>query len=316
MGNTRRAFTLVELLVVIAIIGVLIALLLPAVQAAREAARRTDCQNRVRQGVLATLNFNDAMRHFPSSSAGGTTGQAKLKVTCMSWIAQVLPFIEEAQLQDLVDLKEIWTSVSNKKARETPLPQFRCPTTGTMLPGAEESGIVEGSVLRAHYVAIMGAKHSCPLVATAAPDATYTIERCPPVGLPDQGGMAMNGIIHFHSKTRSRHVTDGTSKTMLIGESSWVGVGDMRVWIVGVPSDGSYWHYNAENIAHPMRTAYWESLVASPPYPMNDTSLGSEHPGGAHVGMADGSVQFLSEEIPLPLMKAMASRGSAENVTK
>jgi prepilin-type N-terminal cleavage/methylation domain-containing protein/prepilin-type processing-associated H-X9-DG protein len=309
MLNRRTAFTLVELLVVIAIIGVLVALLLPAVQAAREAARRTDCQNRVRQGVLASLNFNDAMRHFPSSTAGGKTGQATLKVTCMSWIAQVLPFVEEAQLQDLVDLNDIWTSASNKKARETPLPQFQCPTTGTMLPGAEESGIVEGSLLRAHYVAIMGAKDAC------ATSAKYPIEKCPSDGGdPAQGGMAKNGIMHFHSKTRSRHITDGTSKTILIGEISWLGVGHTRVWIVGVPSDGSFWHYNADNIAYSMRTAYW----ADPPrpYPMNDTSLGSEHPGGTHVGMADGSVQFLSEEMPLDLLRALATCTHGDNMGK
>ena len=315
----HSGFTLVELLVVIAIIGILVALLLPAVQAAREAARRTDCQNRLRQGVLACLNFDSAKRCYPSSSSGATgkTGLAARDNPCLSWIAQVLPYVENSQLYDLVDQSKHWDQPSNQKARDTPLPQFQCPTTGTMLDVVDANKqFVKNSMTRAHYVAIMGAKYSCPLIAATTPESSYTIDQCQDVSVGTHGGVASNGVIYFQSKTRTRNITDGTSKTMMVGESSWLDSGTTRQWIMGSTASYQYYSYNADNLMHPMRTAYWDDRLTTHPYLMNDTSLGSEHPGGAHVGMADGSVQFLSDETALTLMRVMASRASGEMLAK
>src|SRR5687768_14616271 len=92
---SSRAFTLVELLVVIAIIGILVALLLPAIQAAREAARRTQCQNRVKQLTLACLNYHDTTKHFPSATDITPKGAAAPNAFYWSYLVQILPFIEE-----------------------------------------------------------------------------------------------------------------------------------------------------------------------------------------------------------------------------
>src|SRR4051812_35601500 len=105
----RRAFTLVELLVVIAIIGVLVALLLPAVQAAREAARRTDCQNRLRQIGLACQGYHDAKGRFPSASAMGGPSFG----TMLSYVAQILPYVELQNLQNLVNQNAHWNDSRN-----------------------------------------------------------------------------------------------------------------------------------------------------------------------------------------------------------
>ena len=290
-GRKRRSlhgFTLVELLVVIAIIGVLVALLLPAVQAAREAARRADCQNRLRQAALACQNHLDARRHFPSASLDGKIGAYYLDVPAISWIAQVLPYMEDEKVLDLVDENNRWQDPENDLAESTPLPQFQCPSTGTAMKTVVDHpspATVEGSPLRAHYVAIMGAKHSCPLSATTWPESTYTMEACEPEWFPNpsgrSGGLASNGLMYRHSKVGAKKVTDGMSKTMLIGELSWIQSGHIRTWIVGLSHNESSYIYNAENIAWPMRTAYVDTVATEALYKLNDTSLGSEHPGGA-----------------------------------
>jgi prepilin-type N-terminal cleavage/methylation domain-containing protein len=131
MMARKNGFTLVELLVVIAIIGVLVALLLPAVQAAREAARRTDCRNRLRQIALACLNYHDAQGHFPSASAifpGKASAGDPRMGTMLSYVAQVLPYVELQSLHSLVDQRRHWDDPQNDKARKTPLPAFHCPS--------------------------------------------------------------------------------------------------------------------------------------------------------------------------------------------
>jgi prepilin-type N-terminal cleavage/methylation domain-containing protein/prepilin-type processing-associated H-X9-DG protein len=322
--NRRSAFgagfTLVELLVVIAIIGVLVALLLPAVQAAREAARRADCQNRLRQGALACQNHLDAVRHFPLASSLGKPGVHYDYVPALSWIAQVLPYMEDDKVRNLVDENVRWQHPNNNEAESTPLPQFQCPTTGLAMKTAVDHptpGTVEGSPLRAHYVAIMGAKHSCPLSATTQPESTYTMTACEPTWFPNpsgrSGGLAANGIMTPHIKVGTKKITDGTSKTMVVGELSWIKSGQTRTWIVGLSHNGSSYIYNAENIVWPMHTAYVDTVATEALYKLNDTSLGSEHPGGTHVAMADGSVHFLNEEIQLNILQGMASRASAES---
>lgn len=99
---------------------------------------------------------------------------------------------------------------------------------------------------------------------------------------------------------------------MLIGEQSWRKSGPSRTWIVGLTSESSTYHYNATNIAWPMKEAYFDPDTR--PYPNNDKSLGSEHAGGAHAALADGSVQFLSDNTALAVLQALASRSSGETI--
>jgi len=109
----KSGFTLVELLVVIAIIGILVALLLPAVQAAREAARRTQCQNRVKQLSLACLNYHDTTKHFPSATDILPQGSAS-PTAYWSYIVQILPFMEETSLHDRIQLNTFWNDEPNR----------------------------------------------------------------------------------------------------------------------------------------------------------------------------------------------------------
>lgn len=318
------AFTLVELLVVIAIIGILIALLLPAVQAAREAARRTQCTNHLKQIGLACHNFHDTFKGLPTASAGVgkhgfTSSQGEAPVSEISYLGQILPFVEEASLRDLVDNTKHWSFPENELARNTPVPMFKCPSTGDQL-GADQSAMgtsltwIEGSPLRAHYVAIMGAKSEyCPINnSTPWPDSGYTFESCSSTGA---GGHATNGAILLFKSVNFRKVSDGLSKTMIVAEEAWTnpqpGAGLTRIWIAGTSGGG--WVYNAENVFKPMNIAY-RALPGEPAsgYANNDTSLGSNHSGGMNILLGDGSVQFLTEDTELHILKAYATRANED----
>ncbi|TWT35269.1 hypothetical protein KOR34_01570 [Posidoniimonas corsicana] len=314
----RPAFTLVELLVVIAIIGVLIALLLPAVQAAREAARRMSCSNQLRQIGLACHSYHDTHKRLPT--AGGIVEDGTNRATGLSYLGQILPYIEEASLRDLVDDTALWAAPENQRARETPVGLFMCPSTGAELscnvgPIGGVTDVRENSDLRAHYVGIMGAKTSCPLSSRAQwPESGHTIESC-----GASGGLADNGVIVFNDKIAFKKVIDGTSKTIMVGEQAWE-CGPMRTWIVGTldvnsgPTGANHGYlHNAKNVLWPMNTAYMPKPGEPPtPYQNNDTSLGSQHVGGALVMLTDGSAQFLREDVELDTLKAMCTRGNEE----
>jgi prepilin-type N-terminal cleavage/methylation domain-containing protein len=324
----RNGFTLVELLVVIAIIGVLVALLLPAIQAAREAARRTQCLNQIRQLGIASHNYHDTVKQFPAAGSEVVVGSAK-KATGMSWLALILPYIENANLKTLVNQGAHWSDPSNDMAEQTPVASFNCPTTGNELSVfVAESGntavYVEFTNLRSHYVGIMGAKSTCDAnnASTRFPETGYTMALRNDGTGDVSGGLANNGIIAFNGKVNIKDVSDGTTNTVMIGECGWQ-AGPTRTWIVGTLDQNSYsltaagtpqghgWIYNAKNVMWPMHTAYREK--PGEPYSgylSNDISLGSMHQGGAQVGMGDGSATFLAEDIELNVLKALATRAN------
>lgn len=311
-------FTLVELLVVIAIIGVLVALLLPAVQAAREAARRTDCTNRLRQLALACQNHHDAKLSIPSGSsthpiAGSTTG-----VTALSYIAQVLPYMELQGVHSLVNQSQHWSDPSNQIAARTPLSAIRCPSqeygemTFTDQPGGNTAE--ELNSLRSHYMGVMGAKIQCPL-PSGLPYPKSTYETSPASSCDGSGGAAINGLIFPGSEINFKEVTDGTTHTFLIGEISW-DVGPQRVWLVGSAAKTAVYNYiyTAKSMMYPMHTAY-RATAGGPAtaYLNNDLSFGSRHPGGAHFALADASVRFINEDVDFNgVLLAMSSRASNE----
>jgi prepilin-type N-terminal cleavage/methylation domain-containing protein/prepilin-type processing-associated H-X9-DG protein len=324
----RRGFTLVELLVVIAIIGVLVALLLPAIQAAREAARRTECVNKLRQLALACHTYHDAMRRLPSVG-DAVDPNSPHKATGLSWLGQILPYQEQDNLRNLIDDSAPWHAPINEQAEQTPVSLFLCPTTGDQLsvftstPG-NTSAFVENSPLRAHYVGIMGAKSAGDFRNAPYPDSGYTmmLNGGNIVGLGSgdvSGGLADNGAIVFNSKIQFKHFSDGTSNTMMLGESSWDS-GPTRTWIVGTLDQNSGpggafhgWVYNSKNIRWPLNTAFREKPGERPSgYNSNDISLGSLHPGGAHLAMADGSARFQSDDAGLNVLRALATRNNAE----
>ena len=307
--SRARAFTLVELLVVIAIIGILVALLLPAIQAAREAARRTACQNQIRQVVLAIVNYEITKKLFPPASY--TEATSTVAALPFSWRAMVLPFHEDTNLQSLIDFKFHWTNSVNAAAYNTPLPLYKCPTRGPIerMHGPEFSSLStnDDSLLGAHYYAIMGGAIGC----TTTNGYTVTGD-CTSTSGQQTGVVAINGIMYPKSKIKPKDITDGLSKTFLIGEAAWE-INSLRTWICGSGANTSTnWGWSARNVANPINsvkagTPDWSATIL-----LNSSSLGSQHPGGALIGNADGSVSFVSENTEIEILRAGASRKNDE----
>jgi prepilin-type N-terminal cleavage/methylation domain-containing protein/prepilin-type processing-associated H-X9-DG protein len=323
----RLAFTLVELLVVIAIIGILIALLLPAIQAAREASRRTDCISRLRQLGLAAHSYHGSHNQLPPHGEFlPTTGNPE--ANGLSSQAYLTPYMERQELIDLVDTTKHWRDPVNEKALLTPLPFLRCPSqtdrepieVSTGIDGRPLSGTVEENNLGIHYVGNMGAKVACNPPGGGLgggkwswPESTYTKHSCSE-SPNDSGGCQKNGVIFPVSNITFAKISDGTTYTIMYGELSW-DVGARKPWLVGSTSlnDPYGWVYNAKNIRHPMNTAaFQDPYPTRTNYPLTDVGLGSKHPSGINVLMCDGSSNFLRDDVELNVYRRMASRASED----
>ncbi len=329
-------FTLVELLVVIAIIGILVALLLPAIQAAREAARRSQCINQIRQLGLATHNYENTNKHFPPSVAGSS----------FSYIAIILPYIEGQNISNLIHYDTRFSAEENAAIREIELPIARCPSQDRVEPtqmyeiGLDNNYQIEENSLRGHYYAVCGGKidAACPGVAP------YELTSCG-LNKTKLGGQATNGIMYPLSEVRHDQITDGTSKTFLIGECSWdfwawngnptadgAAIGPWYVgsdrwgatyddlaklkWAMTTPGDG-IWAHNQAQIYYGIRQIMY-AAADNLPVAMrqrNDVPFGSKHPGGTHFCMADGSVHFVRDDTDVTLLRALANRQDGEVVS-
>ena len=333
MNSDRRdtldhGFTLVELLVVIAIIATLIGLLLPAVQSAREAARRSSCLNKLRQLGIAAHNYHDARRRMVPHVT---------LPTCLSSQARLLPFMENKMVHDLVNQTQHWRHASNRAAMLTQVDLFRCPSQGeSEWTNFQNSAPDAQTRLRSHYVGILGARPgpADPAIAGAGgcpgsfvgAAATYFQQACDLDGNPSgsSGGVATNGAIFPRSDITFGDITDGTSHTLMYGECSWL-VGPQFPWIVGAvswgnPTDrgaGYGWVHNAKNVYHPINSKTFTATPAAnawqPIANVTNVSLGSPHPGGTHALMCDASARFLAETIDLVnVYRPLASRATGE----
>ncbi len=291
-SRNRNGFTLVELLVVIAIIGVLVALLLPAVQAAREAARRNQCLNNEKQIGLGLINFHDTNGHFPAGTRSHDPARVDRRgifrgdTHGWSWSARVLPFLEVGNLHKSMDFDVRYNTIHaiNNEAMKTFVDIYLCPSTPEplvirccgALPGDDHTAETNYSAVATHLDG----------------DKVFYAR--------DWQG---SGIMYWESKTEYRHITDGTSTTFLVAECD-------------LDQNDSYAPNSSQN---------WGKIWASEnrittAYGIN-SDLGhvhapvlSRHPGGAQFVFADGHVSFISEGIDQLTLEALTTREGGETI--
>jgi prepilin-type N-terminal cleavage/methylation domain-containing protein/prepilin-type processing-associated H-X9-DG protein len=289
------AFTLVELLVVISIIGVLMALLLPAIQAAREAARRTQCINKLKQIGLALQNHHDAKKQFPSG-ANIHTGIG----VGLSWNVLVLPYLELGSLySEIQPLPN--GGATNSSPEYSLIDAFICPT-------ASEQGNQANTEKGSNYSAVAGAGRS--------DDGKMGFVS------PNCGDVFTDGVFFADSRTPISRITDGTSNTLAIGERTYY----WRSWYFGTTKRGNPVNEicsgPAHNILYPINADQYQfgfyrfdnrAPVGAPKTMLlNDLQFGSDHPGGANFTFADGSVHMLSETIDMTVYKDMSTKDGGE----
>ncbi len=215
LGETRpRGYTLVELLVVIAVIGVLVALLLPAVQAAREAARRAECQNHLRQIGIAFHAYHDVHQQLPIGCIEKRTPRTKPNGRQLAWSAEILPQLEEVALWKQIDFNGAYDSAENARAAATIVSIFLCPSTNRLAAGRE------GAMVNRTATA------SAPAYRAAATDygGIYGAAQVSP---------AANGVLLYDEAIKFADITDGTSHTLAVAEDTGRGSTQDGEWING-----------------------------------------------------------------------------------
>ena len=242
--SAHRGFTLVELLVVIAIIGVLVALLLPAVQAAREAARRMSCTNNLKQLGLASLNYETALGHLPRGSTIPGPNISATGKNGVSWLVAILPYAEQGNLSDQIS-ERIKNHLSNNgnqdpdayflsDLNEIAIDLYQCPSDDP----AEMLDKYQPDMAASSYVGIAGSGYSRASQIDSSPGGDAELQELfdfygdSGVAGSTQGANNYDGVIYMGSRTELQEVTDGTSNTMLAGER-WY---SLRAWTIG-----GYW---------------------------------------------------------------------------
>lgn len=317
MSTRRRAFTLIELLVVIAIIAVLIALLLPAVQQAREAARRSQCKNNLKQMGLALHNYHDVSLLFPSGGttcAGGCTYATKAG---HNLFASILPYIEQGTLYNRLNwdysgfpVNGLGVDTNHEQSTFTVIPVYLCPSSTTATfngyqwttPGGSPYPCL-GPQATVNYVGIMGSSQSGSVRSSS-------------------------GTFYLNSNIAVRDILDGTSNTMVIGEYSGLAKGQPLSRVKTAGPDVTYGWFNTpawfgfydngatgpysiqlgayKTVTYAPNAAWFLGTGAASASTAFNQSLKSQHSGGIHIVMGDGAVRFVSENIALAILYNLA----------
>jgi len=319
-SRPHHGFTLVELLVVIAIIGVLVALLLPAVQAAREAARRSQCTNNLKQLGLALLNHHDTLGTLPPAinidfEYLGPIPGSRLDIWEIarsganggsSWMLSILPYMEAGNIYDQWNFDQ--NVLQNILVAQTEIPTFYCPSRGGTVTDSGQM-FEQWQTGGNDYGACIGSGNSFYDVGSGMTDLPC-VHQIADFGLIAEGTGRGNtgttlGLISPFGGVNFRKIADGTSKTFLTGEvqrplnrnnlagTFWCGHAAHEGWAAGGVNnlfDVEFGGINDRHFEHP----------------------GSEHPGGAHFGFADGSVRFLSDDISADALQHFATMNAQD----
>jgi prepilin-type N-terminal cleavage/methylation domain-containing protein/prepilin-type processing-associated H-X9-DG protein len=352
-ANSRQGFTLVELLVVIAIIGVLVALLLPAVQAAREAANRMSCTNKLRQIGLAVLNFESTRGALPYNSitknnsqfpfipydastvptpgnTGGTQGRC-------SGVVQLLPYLEQGAISPQYTFNVDWSDPMNVNVLTIPLAVLRCPSNTARSPvvtyastyiGPGNSAFAPpgtgGSVYPAINTTCTGWVSDYAPIAqgkTAKNAAGAEINWSNPLvaavypGVPNKGSLRQNGL------TRMAEITDGTSNTTLFSEAAGRHLqyfADRSSTPLPAGATGPIWADADNRITVTGTDGTGRGSIGSGPCAINCNNLSGDvysfHPAGANVAFVDGSVRFVQKNIAITTLIALVTKDGGEQV--
>ncbi|MCP4786680.1 MAG: DUF1559 domain-containing protein [Fuerstiella sp.] len=323
----HRAFTLIELLVVIAIIAILIALLLPAVQQAREAARRTQCKNNLKNILLSLHNYHDVHTTFPQ---GQTPGRPRLHCCGGNWRVHVLPYMDQGTVFSQIDWSGAYSFGGSRNYAAYAggaevfaglrIPTFICPSSpldpnDTTVVNNQQMGQTH------HYVGVSGS-----------------------LGVPrgsnrktDYGGVVRgNGLLGVNRNARIRDATDGTSNTIMIAEQSadvnidgtnrnvssnyyggWSGqAGRIATDRAGRP----HWGAGTTCLRYPINHGVGKQRIARSSIPGADrawdfnTIINSYHTGGIQVGLGDGSIRFVSENLDFGTLQRLCSMNDGDTV--
>ncbi|MDZ4688590.1 MAG: DUF1559 domain-containing protein [Planctomycetaceae bacterium] len=324
-----RGFTLIELLVVIAIIAILIALLLPAVQQAREAARRTQCRNNLKQLGIALHNYHDNFNTFPPghlrplSPTGvyNTPPYSTNPVAGVNWDCFLLPYMDQAPLYNKIDFPSVYnlainfSGVNNVLAVTSPIPGLRCPSsadpavrTYTFTPQGGTATTIN------HPLSSYGGSAS-GTVGSSAPGGAPTESQQHLDDGPAPGHARYNGVLYLMSKINFRDIVDGPSNTVAIAE-----------WHQGPGPTNTAWTYQHYQIGTPEANDSAGRTNGSMGMPFNfqkiagvaqlqqqqRASFSSYHTGGIHVLLCDGAVRFLSDNIDAGIAKGLGTRAGNE----
>jgi prepilin-type N-terminal cleavage/methylation domain-containing protein len=300
-SRTRAAFTLIELLVVIAVIGVLVALLLPAVQQSREAARRSECSNHLKQISLAIHNFEDAQQALPSSRLGPQHA---------TWFVQILPYIEQGNLYNSWNIANTYY-LQPTTARTTQVGAFSCPSRRSSMLSTQFEVSSTGLPDTRQYPGILG-----DYAANGGQFAGAIVDNplCNGVMCQAESQLTGDQVVETKSQTRLRDILDGTSHTFLVGEKH---VPRSKYGQSG-PSWGDGAIYNGDFPRNYNRIAGLPKFnLGQGPNDLDGPwhcKFGSDHPGICQFAFTDGHVAALKNSTDMTILNRLAVRNDGQIV--